>query len=107
MASPNADATAQSVSDKMDGLVDGQPLPYAIVAMLAQSKIFSLDKSYPEPEGANTGSSRLDQITTLAKVLTRTWEGPDGKVYDLFDAVMSILKWVLAEAPSLNATETG
>lgn len=89
---PNANASAASVSDKLDGLVNGQPLPYELVAMLEPSHIFGLGSSYPQPEGPNTTASVMDKVTTLAKVLTRTYIASDGKTYDVFDAVMTVLE---------------
>lgn len=96
---PNVNASAQSVSDKIDGEVDGQQLAYRLVALLEPSKIFSLNSSYTYPEGPNTSSSALDIITTVAKVLTRTYVASDGKTYDLFDAVMTILESHLTPVP--------
>lgn len=84
-ADPNANASAASVSDKLDGLVNGQPLDYELVALLEPSEPFGLATTYPHPEGPNTTSSMMDKITTLAKVLTRTYKASDGKTYDLFD----------------------
>jgi hypothetical protein len=94
---PNINATPQSVADSLAGTVDGSPLSFRQVAMLAASEIFSLSGDvegvtpYPFPEGPNTSTSAFDNITTLSKILTRTWVGPDGKTYDLFDAIMTLL----------------
>jgi hypothetical protein len=92
MTDPNINATAQSVADQLAG-TDGNSnaLPYRLTALLQPSQVFSLGSTYPYPEGPNTTPSVFDQVTTLAKVLTRTWVGPDGKTYDLFDAVMTLL----------------
>lgn len=92
MSNPNIDATAQSVSDKLDGQQDGQDLSYALVHMLEPSALFGLSSSYPDPEGRNHSASRLDQVTTLAKVLTRTYVASDGKTYDIWDATMTLLE---------------
>jgi hypothetical protein len=97
MTDPNINASAQSVSDKLDGIIDGTPLSYREVEFLVPSQIFGLSSSYPFPEGQNgPDSSALDQVCTLAKVLTRTWVGPDGKTYDIWDAVMTLLNAHLA-----------
>lgn len=84
----------------------GSPaLPEALVAMLYDAHILGLGADYAYPEGPNTTSSRYDQITTLAKVLTRKVKHADGNSYDVFDAVQTILKWVLTDAPSINDDE--
>jgi len=80
-------------------------LPYALVAMLYDANLLGLSKDYAFPEGSNTSSSRWDHITTLAKVLTRTHTHADGNTYDIWDAVQTILKWVLAQSPTINNDE--
>lgn len=95
MADANSNASAQSVSDKLDGQSNGAQLAYALAALLSESNIFSLrngDGSYPYPEGPNVSSSRLDHVTTLAKVLCRTYKASDGKVYDVFDMLATVLE---------------
>ncbi|MDY0113714.1 MAG: hypothetical protein RBS21_05495 [Corynebacterium sp.] len=95
---PNINATAQSVSDKLDGTADGSPLPYRAVALLHPSEIFSLSgtvagvTAYPYPEGPNTSTSILDGFTTLAKILGRTYVASDGKTYDVFDMLATLLE---------------
>ncbi|PBA43505.1 hypothetical protein CKJ63_03325 [Mycobacterium avium] len=95
---PNIGATAQSVSDKLDGEIDGQPLDYALAALLQPSQRFSLRPggSYPYTEGPNASASRLDQITTLAKILARTYIAADGNEYDVFDILTVLLDAHLA-----------
>lgn len=92
---PNANATAASVADKLDGEINGQQLAYALAGLMYPSTIFGLrngDGIYPYPEGPNASSSRLDQVTTLAKVLCRTYTAKDGKTYDVFDMLATILE---------------
>lgn len=97
MPDPNANANAASIADKLDGRINGQPLDYCLVTLLHKSGIFSLrDGSFPQPEGENTSPSRLDQITTLAKILSRTYVASDGHEYDIWDAVMTVLESVLS-----------
>lgn len=106
MADPNANATATSASDKLDGIANGQPLSYDQVAMLRKSTIFALrNGDYPYPEGENTDPSFIDHTNTLAKILTRTYVGPDGHEYDVGDAIFTLLKAALKANPSLNADE--
>jgi hypothetical protein len=86
LSDPNIHATAQSVSDKLDGEIDGTALPYRLMALLQECSIGSLrngDGTYPYPEGPNTSSSLLDGFTTLAKIIARTNKGDD-----IWDAVM-------------------
>ena len=86
MSDPNANASAQSVADKLDGEVNGQALSYRLMALLHECSIGSLrngDGSYPYPEGPNTSSSLLDGFTTLAKIFARTNKGDDP-----WDAIM-------------------
>lgn len=84
----------------------GSPaLPYALAAMLYDANLLGLSKDYAYPESSNVSSSRWDQITTLAKVLTRTHTHADGNTYDIWDAVQTILKWVLTQNVHLNDDE--
>jgi hypothetical protein len=80
-------------------------LQWALVAMLYDANILGLSKDYAYKEGSNVSSSRLDQITTLAKVLTRTHTHADGNDYDIWDAVQTLLKWVLTQSPHINDDE--
>jgi hypothetical protein len=97
MSDPNAGASPESIQNKLDGVENGIALSYRKVALLEPSKIFGLATSYPYSEGPNTSSSQLDQQTTQAKILTRTYVASDGKTYDLFDAVMTILESVVRQ----------
>lgn len=106
MTDPNVNATPQSVSDLISGTDgNGAALSFAKVAMLYDANLLGLAKDYAFPEGSNMSPSRLDQITTLAKVLTRTHTHADGNTYDIWDAVQTILKWVLAQDLTINASE--
>lgn len=71
---------AQSVENKLDGAVNGQPWPYRIVHLLEEYKgVGSLD------EQPNSTPSMFDQITTLAKILTRRHNGLDA--FDMLAAI--------------------
>ena len=97
MADPNANATAQTVADKLDGTVNGQPLPYDVVDMLRPSKQFSLRTGeYPYPEGRNTSASFIDHTNTLTKILSRTYIASDGHEYDAWDMLVALLEWSLS-----------
>jgi hypothetical protein len=81
---PNVNATAETVSDKLDGTnTDGQILGYRKAAMFYDANMFGLSKDYAFPEGPNTSPSLLDQETSLAKLLTRKQTLADGNNYDL------------------------
>ena len=95
----------QDVDNALNGTDGTNALPYALVAMLYDANLLGLDKDYAYPEGSNTTASRYDQLTTLAKILTRTHTHADGNTYDIWDAVQTILKWVLEQAPTINSTE--
>lgn len=106
MTDPNADATARTVSDKLDGTdTAGQVLGYRRAAMFYNANMFGLSKDYAFPEGANTSPSLLDQGTSLAKLLTRKQTLADGNDYDLWDCVFTLTKWVLAQNPHINDDE--
>ena len=96
---------AQDVENAGNGSDGNAALSYALVAMLYNANILGLSKDYAFKEGANTSSSRWDQITTLAKVLTRTHKHADGNTYDIWDAAQTILKYILTVAPNINADE--
>jgi hypothetical protein len=101
MSDPNINASARSVSDKLDGEVNGQQLNYRLMALLHECSIGSLrngDGTYPYPEGPNTSSSLLDGFTTLAKIVART-----NKNDDLWDAVMKTRDQVEALAVQVAA----
>jgi hypothetical protein len=95
----------QDVDNAANGTDGTAALPYALVAMLYDANLLGLGKDYAYPESSNTTSSRWDQITTLAKVLTRTHTHADGNTYDLFDAVQTLLKWVLSQDVHINDNE--
>lgn len=95
----------QNVENLLNGSSGSAALPEALAAMLYDASILGLSKDYAYKEGSNTSSSRYDQITTLAKVLTRTHKHADGNSYDIWDAVQTILKWVLTQAPNINGDE--
>jgi hypothetical protein len=106
MTDPNINATPQSVADSISGTDgSGNALPYDLVAMLYNANILGLSKDYAYAETSNTSPSEIDHVTTLAKVLTRTHKHADGNTYDIWDAVQTILKWVLAQAPTINNGE--
>ena len=103
---PNANADAQTVADQIAGTDDnGNALPDCIVARLYAANLLGLSRDYAFPEGPNTTPSKIDDITTLAKVLTRTHTHADGNTYDLFDGINTIVKWILAQDPTINNNE--
>lgn len=96
----------QVVFDQVNGLdPNNNGLPYAEVAMLYDAHLLGLSKDYAFPEGGNVAFSRLDQLTTLAKILTRTHSHADGNDYDVWDAIQTILKWVLTQVEGINNDE--
>jgi hypothetical protein len=106
MSDPNVFATPQSVADSLSGTDgNGNQLPWAKVAFLYNANLLGLGSDYAFPEGSNESSSRLDQITTLAKILSRTHTHADGNTYDAWDALHTILKWVLAQNVHINDDE--
>lgn len=96
----NENATPKTVSDKLDGLDDatGNRLPYRLTALMLPSTVFSLRPggNYPYTEGPNVSASLVDQVVTLAKVLARTYIASDGKTYDVFDMLATLLEAELA-----------
>jgi hypothetical protein len=106
MTDPLAGATPESVADQIAGTDGGgTPLPFEQTAMLFLANILGLSKDYAFPEGPNASPSMADHVTTLAKVLTRTHKHADGNTYDAWDAIQTILKWVLVQAPTINDDE--
>jgi hypothetical protein len=95
----------QNVDNLMNGAGASGALPEALVAMLYNANLLGLSKDYAYKESANTSASRYDQITTMAKILTRTHTHADGNSYDIWDAVQTILKWVLAQDLTINNGE--
>lgn len=105
MTDPLANASPESVADQIAGTNGGNPLSFELAAMLFQANILGLSKDYAEPEGPNVSPALTDHATTLAKVLTRTHKHVDGNVYDAWDAIQTILKWVLLQSPEINNDE--
>lgn len=106
MTDPNANASPQSVSDAIAGTDgNGNALPWAQVAMFFDGHMFGRSKDYAFPEGSNTSASRLDQITSMAKLTTRTQTLADKNDYDLWDCVFTIAKWVVKNDPTINDDE--
>lgn len=95
----------QDVLNSGNGGDNSGAYPYALAAMLYDANLFGLAKDYARPESANTSASRWDQITTLAKLLTRKHTHIDGNSYDMFDAINTILKSVLVANPHINDDE--
>jgi hypothetical protein len=106
MTDPNINASPQSVSDALSGTDgNGNGLPWAETAFLYNANLLGLGKDYAFPEGSNVSFSRLDQITTLAKILTRSHIHADGNTYDAWDALQTVLKWVLSQNVHINDNE--
>jgi hypothetical protein len=103
---PNADASPESIADAIAG-IDGNAnaLANRLVALLYDANLLGLSEDYAFPEGSNTTPSLLDHVTTLAKLLTRTHKHADGNTYDIWDAVQTILKWVLLQSETINNDE--
>jgi len=84
----------------------GSPaLPYALVARFYDGNLFGRNKDYAYPVGPNVTASRLDSITSVDKLLTRTHKHVDGNDYDLWDAVQTLVKYVLTENVHINDNE--
>lgn len=106
MTDPNANASAESVADSISGTDgNGNALSYDQVAMFYNSNLFGLSKDYAFKEGANTSPSEIDHVTSLAKLWCRNRLMVDGNFYDAHDALFTILKWVLAQDPTINVGE--
>jgi hypothetical protein len=106
MTDPNAAASPQSVADSIAGTDgSGTALPWAKAAMFYDAHMFGLPKDYAFPETSNTSASRLDQITSLAKLLTRKQKLVDGNDYDAWDCLFTLTKWVLSQNVQINDTE--
>jgi len=95
----------QDVSNAGNGTDGTNALPYALVAMFYDAHMFGRAVDYANPEGSNVSPSRWDQITSLAKLLTRTATLADGNEYDLYDMVRTCTKWVVAQNPHINDDE--
>jgi len=103
MTDPNVNATAQSVSDKLDGTDgNGNQLGNRKVAMLYEADILGLLKDYAFTEGSNESASLLDQIVTLAKIFTRKHTFVEGgDQLDAWDMLCAITKWVYKQDPTI------
>lgn len=95
----------QDVYNAGNGGTDTGAFPYALAAMFYRANLLGLSKDYAYPEGPNVSASRWDQITSTAKLLTRTLLMPDGNEYDLWDAVMTLCKAALLANPHINDDE--
>lgn len=80
-------------------------LPWALVARFYDGNLFGRNKDYAYPEGSNVSSSRLDSITSLDKLLTRTHKHVDGNDYDAWDCLQTLVKYVLTENVHINDDE--
>lgn len=84
MTDPNANATAQSVAGKLDGLdANGNMLPYLVVDQLAAYA--GPGVYFPAESPKITTASQLDKITTEAKVSLRLYKG-----LDWFDMIVAL-----------------
>lgn len=98
--------SAIDIANEMNGTDgNGNQLAWRKVAMLYDARILGLSKDYAFKESSNESSSLFDHATTLAKVLTRTHTHADGNSYDAWDALQTILKWVLSQSPHINDDE--
>lgn len=106
MTSPNVNASPQSVSDKLDGIDGGgNELSFRKVPMFYEANMFGLSKDYAFPEGANETASELNQVASLAKLLTRKKTFADGNQYDALDCIWTIAKSIVAANPHINDDE--
>lgn len=86
MSDPNADASAASVADKLDGTENGAPEFWRVVHLLREAEIGDLQSVLDgTAEGPNTSTSMMDQVATLAKILTRRYKGKD--IWDMVAAI--------------------
>jgi hypothetical protein len=72
-------ADAKAIQDANDGVdANGAALPWREVHMLREATIGDLStQSDGDAEGPNESPSIYDQVTTLAKILTRRYKGKD------------------------------
>jgi hypothetical protein len=97
----------QDVLNESNGTdANGNALQYALAAMFFDGHLFGRSVDYAEPEGGNVSASRWDQVTSLAKLLTRTAPLSDKNDYDLWDMVRTCTKFVLAQDPTINDDES-
>lgn len=95
----------QDVNNALNGSDGNKALPWSLVARFYRGNLFGRNKDYAFPVGAHTTSSRLDSVTSLDKLLTRTHLHADGNEYDAWDALQTIVKYVLAQSPHINDNE--
>lgn len=95
----------QDIENALNGSDGTAALPYALVARFYDSNMFGRNKDYAYPVGPNVTSSRLDSITSVDKLTTRTRKMADGNDYDLHDAIFTLLKVALAANPHINDDE--
>lgn len=96
----------QDVLNLINGSDGANALREALVARFYDSNMFGRNKDYAFPEGSNATSSRLDSVTSLDKLWTRTRKmEADGNDYDAHDALFTILKSVLLANPTINDDE--
>lgn len=95
----------QDVSNALSGSDGSSALPYALVARFYDSNMFGRPTDYAYPEKSNVSSSRLDSITSVDKLWTRTRTMSDGNDYDAHDALFTLLKIALAANPHINDDE--
>jgi hypothetical protein len=85
-------ADANSVTQALAGHDEnGNRLAYRVVHLLREAQIGDLPtQTDGDAEDANETSSALDQVVTLAKILTRRYNGKDiwDMVAELHDAVV-------------------
>jgi hypothetical protein len=104
---PNDAAGPSDVANKIDGVngATGQAEPFRLAAMLYDAHLLGLGKDYAFPEGSNVSASMADQVTTLAKLLTRKKKMVDGNDYDLWDACMTAAKAAIIANQHVNDDE--
>ena len=80
-------ADPQSISNDTNGVdASGHRLPWRTVHLLREAKVGDLStQTDGDAEVPNTSSSLYDQTATLAKILTRRYNGKD-----LFDLIAEI-----------------
>lgn len=106
MTNPNANASPQSVSDKLDGIDgSGNELSFRKVAMFYEAHMFGLAQDYAFAEGANETASALNHAATLAKLFTRKHTMPDGNQYDALDCLWTLTKAAVLANPHINDDE--
>lgn len=107
MTDPNAGATPESVADQIAGTdANGNPLPYEKSASFYGARMFGLPIDYAFPQGSYVSTALTDHATGLNKLLTRlTLPLADKNVYDAWDMLYTITKWILAQDVHINDDE--